>query len=261
MNLTVLVACMNQKDHSLLKKMNISTNAIIVNQCNENKIEEFKYNNNDIKYISLNERGVGLSRNTSMMRAKSDIIVFADEDEIFENDYENIILNEFKKNKKADLIIFNVESINDNRPQYNIKKIGRVRLYNCLKYGAVRVAAKTKSIHEKNISFSLLFGGGAKYSNGEDSLFISDCIKSGLKVYCSNALIGKVKQNSSTWFKGYTKKYFVDRGILYRKIFGVLFVPVSIRFLFKIRNSFENEITFKTALKYMLFCKKYEVEL
>ena len=34
-----------------------------------------------------------------------------------------------------------------------------------------------------HITFSLLFGGGAKYSNGEDSLFLKDCLKYGLVVY------------------------------------------------------------------------------
>ncbi len=39
-------------------------------------------------------------------------------------------------------------------------------------------------MHKKHVSFSLLFGGGARATAmGEDSLFIRDCIRSGMKVY------------------------------------------------------------------------------
>ena len=43
MTLEVLVSTMYQKDYSLLDRMNIQTDAIVVNQCNENSIEEFEY--------------------------------------------------------------------------------------------------------------------------------------------------------------------------------------------------------------------------
>ena len=52
MRVQVLVSTMHQTDHSLLEKMNIQTDAIIVNQCDENKIEEFKYNGHTIKWFS-----------------------------------------------------------------------------------------------------------------------------------------------------------------------------------------------------------------
>lgn len=65
-----------------------------------------------------------------------------------------------------------------------------------------------------NISFSLLFGGGAKYSSGEDSLFLQECFRAGLHVYCSPIKIADVQQEVSSWFEGYTDKYFFDTGVL-----------------------------------------------
>ena len=64
MTLQVLVATMHQTDHSLLEKMNIQSDAIVVNQCNRNEVERFMYNGHQILWMSLNERGIGLSRNT-----------------------------------------------------------------------------------------------------------------------------------------------------------------------------------------------------
>lgn len=213
--LQVLMSVMNQADHSILKASNIQTPAIIINQCYKNKVERFKYKNNPIEFVSTDLRGVGSSRNHALMRANSEFCLFADEDIEYEDGYEALILQEFAKRPHADMILFNVPSKNPNRPQYMIKSLRRVRRYNSLRYGAVRIAVRTESIRSRSIYFSLLFGGGAKYSSGEDSLFIYDCLRRGMIVYCSPTIIGKVAQESSTWFSGYNNKYFEDKGAFF----------------------------------------------
>lgn len=253
----VLVSCMNEHDFSIIDRMHINSAAIIVNQTDFYKIDVFDYNSNSITFLSLNERGVGLSRNTALMRASSDYIIFADEDEILSDNYETIVENEFQNNKSADVILFNVTSLNPDRPQYFIKKKKRVNRFNCSKYGAVRIAAKRESIFDNNIYFSLLFGGGAKFSNGEDSLFIMDCIRNGLKVFTSPKVIGSVAQDGSSWFSGYSKKYFVDRAVLYKKLYRGFSFLFTIKFLIRIHKYYKNDLSFFEALKYMLFYKRY----
>src|SRR5690625_6873364 len=56
------------------------TDAIVVNQSNKNEITEFSYRNKKVKYISFNERGVGLSRNNALMRASGDICLMRSEE-------------------------------------------------------------------------------------------------------------------------------------------------------------------------------------
>ena len=61
-----------------------------------------------------------------------------------------------------------------------------------------------------------LFGGGAKYSAGEDSIFLKSCLDNGLKIYAvPYALAFLNDDRPSTWFNGYTDKYFFDKGVLY----------------------------------------------
>ena len=69
MEIQVLVAAMNQKDYSLLDKMNIKTDVIVGNQCDENAVSDFEYNGHTVKWLSFCERGVGLNRNNALMRA------------------------------------------------------------------------------------------------------------------------------------------------------------------------------------------------
>lgn len=220
MKLEVLISTMHQNDYSLLEKMNIKTDAVVVNQCDRNEIEEFEYKGNNIKWLSLKERGVGLSRNTALMRSSADILLFADDDVIYDDDYEKKVIDAFKKYPKADIIVFNLESLNPDRPEILVKKDHRVRWYNCLKYGAFRIAVRRESALKYNLFYSLLFGGGAKYQAGEDNHYLVKALQKGMKEMSSASIIGVVKQEDSTWFKGYNEKYYRDRGALFYSMYG-----------------------------------------
>ena len=50
MKIQVLASVMNQEPKKIIKKMNIQTDAIIINQCNENNIEKLKFKNYNIKF-------------------------------------------------------------------------------------------------------------------------------------------------------------------------------------------------------------------
>ena len=105
--------------------------------------------------------------------------------------------------------------------------------------------------HDKNLTFSLLFGGGAKYSNGEDSLFLRDCLKAGLKLYATDVVIGKEEAGESTWFFGYNQKFFYDRGVLYHYLYGKMAKIWGLRFLLKNKSVMCKEIPFKQAYGYL----------
>ncbi len=229
----VLVATMHQTDFSLLDRMNIQTDAIVVNQCDRNEIKIFEYKGRTIKWFSLNERGVGLSRNTALMRADGDILLFADDDVVYADNYEDTVINVFKENPKKGLIIFNLESLNEERPEYVVKKDYKLHWYNCLRFGAFRIAVKRDTVIYKNITYSLLFGGGARYQAGEDNLFITDCLKRKIKGLACSKHIGTVRQEASTWFNGYNDKYYFDRGALfaamYPHMYRVMLLLIGIR--------------------------------
>lgn len=252
MKIQVLVATMNQQNiEKLLEEMNISTEAIITNQTNAFFYKEIRYKNNDIKIYNFNEKGVGLNRNNSLMRADGDIILIADDDIRYIDNYAEIVLREFEEKPDADIIIFNIFSKDQERNRYVIKKNKRIYTYNCLRYGAVRMAIKLDSIKNKNIFFSLLFGGGAKYGSGEDSIFIYNCIRSGLKAYSSTKEILMLRENESTWFKGYDEKFFYDKGALLASIFkrkSCITIPI---FILKNRKM-TNKIGIRKAYKNMI---------
>ena len=252
MTLQLLVAAMNKKPLELAEEMRLGSDAIIVSQGDRYAYEETEYKGHRIRYFSMAERGVGLSRNTSLLRADADIILFADEDIVYEEGYVEQVLAEFEKHPEADMLLFNVKAV-PGRETYHTDAFGRVRWYNCGRYPTYSFAVKRERIHKYNITFSLLFGGGAKYSNGEDSLFIRDCLKHGLKVYRVPVSIGAEKERPSTWFQGYNHKFFFDRGVLYIQLYGKLDKLMALRFLAAHKAKLCQEIPMKKA--YQMMCE------
>ncbi|WWR15504.1 glycosyltransferase family A protein [Lachnospiraceae bacterium JLR.KK008] len=252
MRLQQLISAVDQIPAQLVDKMNVNCDAVLINQCDHFGYEEIRRGGYLIRAYSLKEKGVGLSRNNALMRADGDLCLFSDEDIIYEDGYEKKIIGEFERHPEADMLLFNVE-VCEARRTYHNDAYERVRLYNCGRYPAYSFAMRTETVHRKNICYSLLFGGGARYSNGEDSLFIRDCIRSGMRVYKTPVTIGREQERESTWFSGYHEKFFFDRGVLYEHLYGRLAKPVAMRFLLAHRAVMCREIPVKKA--YELMCQ------
>lgn len=250
MRVQVLASVVEQEPYKLAEEMNIETDAIIVNQCDRYETECFSHADREIKVFHMAERGVGLSRNTALMRADGDICLFSDQDIVYETGYEQRILQAFEASPKADMIVFNIEVGEERRTYYNTE-VKKVHWYNCGRYGAVSFAVKREKLLESGVTFSLLFGGGAKYSAGEDSLFLKKFMDAGGKVYASPVTIGREKEGQSTWFSGYHEKFFFDRGVLYHYLYGALAKPWALRFLLAHREKLCREIPVKEAYRLM----------
>lgn len=245
----VLVATMNQNNFKLIKEMNLSTDAIIINQCEKNEYDEKIINNNKIRMYSYNERGLAKSRNRALDKTDADICVIADDDVIYVDNYEKIILNAFKQQESADLIIFNIKILNPNRQGSIITKNKKINFFNYMKYGSCRIAFRKSRIDEYNIRFDELFGAGATYTSGEDTIFMNDCLKNGLRIYTCPDTIAYVKQDSSTWFNGYNEKYFFDKGAIFARINKKISTLYNIQFSLRKYSIYKSDISFINVIK------------
>ena len=80
---------------------------------------------------------------------------------------------------------------------------------------------------------------------------VKDCLKYGLKVYAVPIELGMERERESTWFKGYTDKFFIDRGVLYHFLYGRLAYLMSVRFIVAHGKVMCREIPPKNALALM----------
>lgn len=250
MKVEVLASVMNQGPEKIAEQMRLDSDAVIINQCDRLGFEEKAYRGHTLRFFSFPDRGVGRSRNEAILRSGGDICLFSDQDIIYEPGYAEAVSQEFLKNSDADMILFNV-TVEEGRRTYHITDRKRVRWYNCGRYGAVSFAVRRESLLSSGVTFSLLFGGGARYSNGEDSLFLKEFIGKGYKVYTAPVTIGREAAGESTWFDGYNEKFFKDRGVLYRYLYGWLDHVMALRFLLAHRKKMCQDAGLRQCYKWM----------
>lgn len=241
----ILCVTMNQTDFSKIKEMNINSNVVFANQSDCTKFEEVDNNGHYAKMITTNTRGVGKNRNLGLIYASADICLFADDDVEYVDDMERIVLSEFEVHPDADIIIFHFNSNNTTRPQMKYSKTTKCNRLSRMPWAGFRIAFRLSSIKKANIWFSTLYGGGCVFPSGEDSMWLNDAKKRGLKIYKSSKTIGKVSFNKSTWFTGYNEKFFYAKGAYYQAVHKKTIYLWMVYFIFRTRKltnmSFSNK--------------------
>lgn len=252
MQLEMLISAVNAVPEELLNKMKPECNGILMNQCSVDKDETVDYKDCRFKVLCRNQRGVGKSRNLALDHASAEILLFCDEDIEYDEGYAAKILDEFGKHPEADLIVFNLRVCPERRTYWN-EGFQKIHWYNRGRYGACSVALRKDKLEKAGVRFSELFGGGAKYSNGEDSLFLKECADAGIQMYTSEAVIGEEVPRESTWFAGYNEKFFFDRGVLFAFLYGAFAWIWTLRFVITKKQMMQGEIKRKQA--YRLMCQ------
>lgn len=225
MNLEVLISCMYQKDASIIQRTNIQSDVLVINQCDENKVEEFDFKNKrgencHARVIYTQERGLSKSRNMAIRNAKGDICLICDDDELFEDDYVNTILNAFKRYPGADIITFIVRLPRKLAYPSKEKKVGYI---GAMKTHSVEIAFRRKNVIEKGIRFDEQMGSGTGNGGGEENKFLFDCLKKKIKIRLFPKIIGTVTQTDSKWFNGFTDSFFINLGWSSRRLLGLPF--------------------------------------
>lgn len=251
MELEILLATMNQKNDSVLETMNVQSNIIVCNQNAElTSYEKYTKPNYNVRWYNFEEKGVGLNRNNALFRSTADICLLSDDDIVFLENYKKTILDTFEKNPKVDVVIFNL--YDENNKKDNIKKKKRVHSLNCGRFGAVRIAFRRLKIIKNSICFNQLFGGGAMFTAGEDTMFLRDCLKKKLKVIAVPDCILKLSNcRRSTWFNGFDQKFFEDMGSSYCRHYGAFAFIFSILQLIKSRKRFGKDFSFLEKLRFI----------
>lgn len=250
MGLTLLVSSLNKDVDELIEKMHLDSDAVIVNQCDTDSSKEMEYNSHRVKVICSKSRGVGVNRNMCIDEAFGEYALFCDDDIVYDEGYEKKVIDEFASHPEADMIMFNFNVCEERRTYYNTeyKKLGR---YNIGRYPAYSIAVRTDVLKDKGLKYSTLFGGGAKYSNGEDSIFLKDAFEKKVSMYASPVLLGSETPGESTWFAGFNEKFFFDRGVLFAFLYGKRAWLWRLRFILVKKEMFKGEIDRKKANRLM----------
>lgn len=212
MKFEILLSTMRRDDPSFVEKMNIGTNVLIINQQPSNEhFEKSIYKYGKTRMITYIEKGLSKSRNRAIENAQGTICLMADDDLLYVDNVEKVIMREFERNPEYDILVFQVEGIDKKFKDYPINecKIGYIK---SLRVSSVEIAFKVDKIRKSGIRFNELFGTGSKYYSGEENIFLYNCLNKGLKIKYIPIKIANLYIGESTWFKGYDKEYFWAKG-------------------------------------------------
>ena len=246
--LEILCVTMHQKDFSKIQQMNIQSDVFFANQADATAYEEFEFEGHKARMLTTYTRGVGINRNMTLQYAQGDICLFADDDVTYCDDVEQKVLTEFAAHPDADIIIFHLDT-DSSRKQISYpatKKCGR---FTRMPWGAVRIAFRRTSWQKANVWFTTLFGGGASFPSGEDSLWLIEMKRKDLTFYVSKETIGKINMEESSWFTGYDEKFFFGKGAFYQAAHPKTFCLWILYFAFRTRK--ERQLTFTQKIKWM----------
>lgn len=214
----VLMSCMYQNDFTLAQKSCIKSDLLIVNQSDKSGEDTVEAGGYKWRMISTFDRGLSKSRNTALDNASGEICQLCDDDCILESNHKDIVLNAYAELPDADVIVFNVKRINYSmkKTYYKIQSIREAPKFR--NYGSPMITFRLASIKKHDIRFNEMFGSGSKFGGGEDSLFLTDIRRAGMKIYEYPATIATVDyaRSTSMWFHGYTNKYFYNIGVYHQ---------------------------------------------
>lgn len=253
---TVLLSCMHQKDAIIIQRTNVQTDVVVVNQCDEERVEESIFYNKygkacRLMFINTSERGLSRSRNMALKNAWGDYCIFADDDEVLADGYEEMIVMAFSRNPNATIIAFNYANINSRFKNSKIKSIDAERESRKNRFfSSVSLAFRLDKILSKEVFFDVRIGAGSGIiAAGEESVWQTVARKKGLRIFQCPNTITTVSQADSTWFVQYNEKYFYDIGANLTARYGIMKYLYQFYYPFRLRK--ETELSFWKQLYYI----------
>lgn len=206
----------------------ITDNVTIINQSSK-KNSTIRCKN--IRMYSYSEKGLSKSRNRGLEKVNGDIVIIADDDVVYFEDYKSIIEAAYNENQIADIIIFQIETFEGKKfKNYPSSKYFHNHL-TILKVSSIEITFRKEKILEKKIEFDTEFGLGSKFPIGEEAIFLKDCLNAGLNILYVPVPIVKHTKESSGDDLTFESLYY--KGAVFQRMYGNFSWIVNILFLLK----------------------------
>ena len=146
---------------------------LIINQTSENKllVSDFP----SVRVVNSFEKGLSKSRNLGLQNAHGKIVLLADDDEVFKEDFESNILEAHNNYPEVASICFAIEGSNGllfkKYPSQTKLQLNNLDIFNIL---SIEISLKKAVFDQLKIKFDTNFGLGSSFMMGEEAIFLSD---------------------------------------------------------------------------------------
>ena len=226
-DIEILIATMYQTNFDFLEAMFLFSdytkfNILIVNQTTKDKI--LHSDNERIKVLNVFEKGLSKSRNLALENATQKLVVFTDDDVVFQQKFDKKIIKAFNSNIEYDGFRFQFLNSQGNlAKKYPRTFQSRLSKLEILNSSSVELVFKHKSLTDAMMQFDENFGLGTEFFMGEEAIFVSDGIKKGLKIGFVPEQLVSHSQPSTGQKTAISAIYFVQSAVFYR-IFGKMYL-------------------------------------
>lgn len=222
----------NKKDiNSLIDKINQFHNpevffTIIWQNTTEAQKEIWLEKN--IRILPFKERGLSKSRNRAIEFSVGDILLFSDDDIIFEEDIYEKITKAYKELPDADIITFKAYTAGKKPFKNYSSKCFKHSILSIMHVSSWEISCKPMKIKEVGLKFNELFGLGSIFPSSEENLFLWDAIKMGLNVYYYPEFV-VTHPAPETSSHNFSPELLKSKGAFFHEVFGpisYLIIPI-----------------------------------
>ncbi len=249
-DIEILIATMNRDDLAFLEVMFSKTdvtkyNILIVNQTTTEK--QLHTTSHTIKVINVLEKGLSKSRNLALQHATKKLLVFTDDDVVFEANFDTTILKAFTDHPYFDGFRFQyVNSQSNLAKKYPSTFQSQLSTLEILNTSTVELVFKHNSLTNAMLHFDENFGLGARFCMGEEAIFLSEAVANGLKIGFVPQTLLTHPQPTTSQKVPVLERYFHQSAVFYR-IFGKMYLFwVALKLLFDLK---QGKIAFKAIPK------------
>ena len=252
--LQVLVTTMHQTDLSKYTQMNLQTDAVIANQADRNELLTEDIKGCNVQLVTTATRGASRNRNIALAHAdqKAEYIMFSDDDLVFTDGYEQLVVSEFEAHPEAEAIKFNVHDLSATRriSMRRISKFEKATRRNMSSSGVWGLVIRANELKKYDLRFHENFGPGTENYCGEDTIFLMEMLKKKIKLYRSPVDIAGIDQTESSWCQGCEERFFITKGKVFRTIMPHMAYPLSVYSALRFSKRKDCPMKFSQILKY-----------
>lgn len=235
-DLEILISTMNRSSLDFLTEMfpnkHFSNfNLIVINQTSENEI--IKKDFETVRVYNVFEKGLSKSRNLAIEKATQEILLLADDDEVFIQDFDNTIIKAF--NELSDLEVIKFQFEGNPKKKYKDKIQTEMNNFDILNSSSIEIAFKRKSIQNK-VFFDENFGLGTLFTMGEEPIFLLDLQKKGTKIGYYPVKIASHLHSTTSSKVDLKSRYYILGAIYYRMFNKKYFLWILIKLFFDLKQ-------------------------
>lgn len=132
----------------------------------------------DIRVVEIIGLGLSKNRNVLIEESTAEIVLFADDDIDFLDDFDRTVRLAHERFPSPGVITFQTESVS--RPKRYADRAVRHSYASAMRVSSIEISAKRGFLIEAGIRFDETFGLGSRNPSGEEFIFTCDCIRAGL---------------------------------------------------------------------------------